>query len=182
MLMMPYQLTCVQYCIHQLTTLCSWSEPTARATCWQNWTSRRRIEQCSSDQKLLGVFWQNNIYIYKALPFGLRSSPNNFSALTADAMMWILNDRGVSAAIHYLHDSLLVGPADSPTCALSTTLGLCTELGFPVAPEKKSLHHPHLSGYRDRFDQEPDSPPPGKNLPAGYNYPAVDGSCRLPYP
>ena len=97
--MMPYQLTCVQYCIHQLTTLCNWSEPTARAACWQNWTSRRRIEQCSSDQRLLGVFWQNNIYIYKALPFGLRSSPKKISALTADAMMWVLNDRGVSAAI-----------------------------------------------------------------------------------
>ena len=97
----------------------------------------RAVPVHPSDQRLLGVSWQSTIYIDKALPFGLRSAPKIFSALT-DAMMWMLNDRGVKAAIHYLDDFLLVGPAHSPSCgeALSTTLALCAELGFPVAPEK----------------------------------------------
>ena len=41
-------------------------------------------------------------------------------------------------AIHYLDDFLLLCLQESPRCsnALTTTLALCAELGFPVAPEK----------------------------------------------
>lgn len=41
-------------------------------------------------------------------------------------------------ALHYLDDSLLLGPPGSPHCShsLAATLALCAELGFPVAPEK----------------------------------------------
>jgi hypothetical protein len=53
-------------------------------------------------------------------------------------MMWALHDRGVKAALHYLDDFLVLGPPEQPNCthALTTTLALCAELGFPVAPEK----------------------------------------------
>lgn len=97
----------------------------------------RAVPVHPSDQCLLAVQWKGATYIDRALPFGLRSAPKLFSALT-DAMMWFLYERGVGAALHYLDDFLLLGPPDSASCgqALSTTLALCEELGFPVAPEK----------------------------------------------
>ena len=97
----------------------------------------RAVPVHPSDQRLLAVQWKGVTYIDRALPFGLRSAPKLFSALT-DAMMWFLYERGVGAALHYLDDFLLLGPPDSASCgqALSTTLALCEELGFPVAPEK----------------------------------------------
>ena len=97
----------------------------------------RAVPVHPSDQRLLAVSWQGAVYINKALPFGLRSAPKIFSALT-DSMMWILQQRGVHRALHYLDDFLVLGPPDEPECgvALRTTLSLCKELGFPVAPEK----------------------------------------------
>ena len=62
-----------------------------------------------SDQRLLAVSWNGTTYLDKALPFGLRSAPKLFSALT-DAMMWFLQDRGVHTALHYLDDFLVLGP------------------------------------------------------------------------
>ena len=97
----------------------------------------RAVPVHPSDQRLLAVLWQGTTYLDRALPFGLRSAPKLFSALT-DAMMWMLYERGIETALHYLDDFLILGPAGSPLCgqALQTTLTLCNELGFPVAPEK----------------------------------------------
>lgn len=91
----------------------------------------------SSDQHLLAVQWEGVTYIDKALVFELRSAPKLFSSLM-DAMMWFLHEWGVSAALHYLDDFLLVGSPGSTVCAqsLSTTLVFCDELGFHVAWEK----------------------------------------------
>ena len=97
----------------------------------------RAVPVHPSDQRLLAVLWQGTTYLDRALPFGLRSAPKLFSALT-DAMMWMLYERGIEMALHYLDDFLILGPAGSPLCgqALQTTLTLCDELGFPVALEK----------------------------------------------
>ena len=97
----------------------------------------RAVPVHPSDQRLLAVTWEGTVYTDRALPFGLRSAPKLFSALT-DAMMWVLHDRGVVAALHYLDDFLVLGPPASMVCeeALSCTLALCAELGFPVATEK----------------------------------------------
>ena len=53
-------------------------------------------------------------------------------------MMWFLHDRGVHTALHYLDDFLVMGPPGQNSCAEAptTTLALCEELGFPVAPEE----------------------------------------------
>lgn len=53
-------------------------------------------------------------------------------------MIWFLHDRGVTAALHYLNEFPVMGPPGQDTCrqALDTTLALCTELEFPVAPKK----------------------------------------------
>ena len=86
------------------------------------------------DQRLLAVSWQGDTYLDKALPFGLRSAPNLFSAIT-DAMMWILHDRGVERALHYLDDFLVLGPATQPDCQrdLDTVLSLW-RAGVPGSP------------------------------------------------
>ena len=99
----------------------------------------RAVPVHPSDQRLLAVSWQGTTYIDRALPFGLRSAPKIFSALT-DAMMWMLRAREsrIRMALHYLDDFLILGPPGSPLCgqALANTLALCEELGFPVTPEK----------------------------------------------
>ena len=45
------------------------------------------------DRLLLGMKWQEELYIDTALPFGLRSAPKLFPAI-ADGVQWILQQRG----------------------------------------------------------------------------------------
>ena len=89
------------------------------------------------DRPLLAMQWEGVTYLDGALPFGLCSAPKIFSAL-ADGLMWILHSRGVTSALHYLDDFLLIGSPSTQACqaALCSTLSTCEELGLPVAPEK----------------------------------------------
>ena len=97
----------------------------------------RAVPVHPSDQRLLGFQWRGTYFIDRVQPFGLRSAPKFFSALT-DAMMWVMHERGVQHALHYLDDFLLLGSPTSQACqsALLTTLTTCQDLGFPVAPDK----------------------------------------------
>lgn len=102
-----------------------------------------------ADQLKLAIRWNGRVLIDTALPFGLRSAPKLFSALT-DGLMWILYSRGVEWGLHYLNDFLLLGLASTSQCQISlhTTLHTCTQLGFTVAPEKngRPLHQAHIPG------------------------------------
>ena len=60
------------------------------------------------DRPLLGMKWEEKLYLDTALPFGLRSAPKIFTAV-ADALEWAMKMRGVSAAEHYLDDFILLG-------------------------------------------------------------------------
>ena len=60
------------------------------------------------DRWLLGVTWQGKVYVDKVLPFGLRSAPMIFSAL-ADALVWIMKQRGVTFVVHYIDDFITLG-------------------------------------------------------------------------
>ena len=74
------------------------------------------------------------MYVDTALPFGLRSEPNIFTAV-ADALAWAMVCNGVRELLHYLDDFLVFGAQEANltlTCALET----CRRLGFQVAPEK----------------------------------------------
>ena len=88
------------------------------------------------DQPLLGIEWQGTVYCDLALPFGLRSAPVIFTAV-ADGLAWALRCKGVGSQLHYL-DDFFCGCHDSLECAesLSIALGVCAELGLPVAPAK----------------------------------------------
>lgn len=97
----------------------------------------RQVPVHSNDQHLLGIEWKGQIYIDKALPFGLRSAPKIFSAV-ADGLAWALHCSGVSNTVHYLDDFLFWGPPESATCgeALATATNLCARLGLPTSPSK----------------------------------------------
>ena len=55
------------------------------------------------DRHLLGMKWKGAVCLDAALPFGLRSAPTVFSAV-ANALLWIMYDRGITSGIHYLDD------------------------------------------------------------------------------
>ena len=90
-----------------------------------------------TDRHLLAMKWKEYIYIDGCIPFGLRSAPKLFNIL-ADILSWIAHKRGVSYVIHYLDDFLTMGPPSSPICQqnLNMFIGLCSELGVPLAPNK----------------------------------------------
>ena len=76
-------------------------------------------------------------YIDTRLPFGLRSAPKIFNTL-ADALEWVLSQRGIESVLHYLDDFLILGPPESVRCqqALDLAMSTCEEVGFPLALEK----------------------------------------------
>ena len=45
------------------------------------------------DRQLLGIYWDRQVYMDAALPFGLRSAPLIFTAL-ADGLQWVLQQPG----------------------------------------------------------------------------------------
>ena len=55
------------------------------------------------DRHLLGMMWSDQLFIDTVLPFGLRSAPKIFCAI-ADALEWILYQRGISFSLDYLDD------------------------------------------------------------------------------
>lgn len=88
------------------------------------------------DQRLLGVSWDNRIYIDTRLPFGLRSAPKIFNAI-ADALQWIIQSRGVPLLIHYLDDYALVASSKAVSQSHKEILeSTCRELDIPLEPCK----------------------------------------------
>ncbi len=89
------------------------------------------------DRPLLGVRWNNEVFVDAMLPFGLRSAPKIFTAV-ADALQWVIQRRGVTFIWHYIDDFIMCGPPASSVCAgsLQTTISVCAELGMPVAEHK----------------------------------------------
>ena len=64
---------------------------------------------------LLGMKWNDQVYIDRQLPFGLRSAPLLFNGY-ADALEWIIQASGVHHILHYLDDFLVLGPPRSGVC------------------------------------------------------------------
>ena len=54
-----------------------------------------------NDQHLLGIWWENSVYIDRMLPFGLHSAPKIFSAI-ADTLQWILIQQCIKHILHIL--------------------------------------------------------------------------------
>ena len=90
-----------------------------------------------AERHLLGMEWQNNIFIDTCLPFGLRSAPKLFNIL-ADLLSWSITQRGCTFIIHYLDDFLTIDPPGSSACLHNLDLikETCKNLGVLLAMEK----------------------------------------------
>ena len=97
----------------------------------------RNVPVHPSNRWLLGMVREDNLYVDIVLPFGLRSAPAIFSAVT-DALAFIVTDKGVRNLDHYLDDFIVLGSPCSDDCqkGLQVALEACDKLGFPVALEK----------------------------------------------
>ena len=97
----------------------------------------RNIPVHPQDRHLLGMLWANHLYVDTVLPFGLRSAPKIFCAVS-DAMEWILQKRGITSCLHYIDDFITFGAANSPQCSdnLQLIIATCQELGLPLQAEK----------------------------------------------
>lgn len=97
----------------------------------------RNIPVHPNDRLLLGMKWAGGTYVDTTLPFGLRSAPLIFSAV-ADAMAWIMQQKGVSWVAHYLDDFVTTGDPEGDECGRNADImhGICEQLGMPVEPEK----------------------------------------------
>ena len=89
------------------------------------------------DYHLLGISWKGKTYIDRALPFGLRSAPKLFSAVS-DLIAWVLHQHGITYQLHYLDDFLFLGPPLTAVTeqALTSATRVLHELGIPVALHK----------------------------------------------
>jgi len=56
--------------------------------------------------------WRGRLFIDAALPFGLRSASQIFTAM-ADAAEWVIKRTGVDFVLHYLDDFLVIGAPES---------------------------------------------------------------------
>lgn len=92
----------------------------------------RAVPVHPEDQPLLGLRWNEAVYMDRVLPFGLRSAPKIFTAV-ADAIQWVLTRHGITQSLHYLDDYILVtkdrGEAESQKQVLQTVFG---NLGVPL--------------------------------------------------
>ena len=97
----------------------------------------RTIPVHPDDRVLLGMVWNDQLFIDTALPFGLHSAPKIFTAV-ADAAAWAVKREIQASLIHYLDDFLIVAPSQTRGCqeALHTLLQIFEGLGIPVAVDK----------------------------------------------
>ena len=97
----------------------------------------RNIPVHPHDRPLLAMRWNGKIYVDKCLPFGLRSAPIIFSAV-ADALQWMIQQKGVNHIFHYADDFITVGRPGSEECSNNVAImrDTCTITGTPVEDEK----------------------------------------------
>ena len=97
----------------------------------------RNVPVHPDDRWLLGMLWDDQLFVDSVLPFGLRSAPKIFTAV-ASMLAYVIRKRDVCWLDHYLDDYVLVGPPRSPVCqrSLGTALEVCRDVGFPVVERK----------------------------------------------
>ena len=97
----------------------------------------RNVPIHPDDRHLLGMMWDNQLYIDTTLPFGLRSAPKIFNAV-ADGLQWIALERGVTNLDHFLDDFITTGKPHSHECQtnLQLLVDTCKILKLPLALQK----------------------------------------------
>ena len=69
----------------------------------------RLIPVHPQDRLLLAVRWEGQVFINPMLLFALRSAPKIFNAV-ADALNWLLYQRGIPHMLHYFDDFIIISP------------------------------------------------------------------------
>ena len=81
--------------------------------------------------------WDQRVYVDRALPFGLRSAPKIFSAVS-DMITWAFYRFGIQHQAHYLDDFLFLEPPS--TCGAASVIDVALRvleyIGFPVSRNK----------------------------------------------
>ena len=78
----------------------------------------------------------NHLCVDRMLPFGLCSAPKIFSAV-ADALQWMLSQRGIFNLLHYLDDFIFVAASiDQAVSQKSILVDSFQYLGVPLEPSK----------------------------------------------
>ena len=97
----------------------------------------RQVSVHPDDRWMLGMVWNGQLFVYTALPFGLRSAPMILNAV-AEALAYMIRQKGVKGLDHYRDDFSIVGDPKSPQCGHYLTIALetCEESGFSVKAEK----------------------------------------------
>ena len=100
---------------------------------------------------LLGMMWNEKLYIGTVLPFGLRSTPKIFNSV-ADALQWIAKQYGISYLEHFLDDFITAGgpTAMNPSIISHCWQNICSLLGQPLKVEKWEGPATCLIFFRDR--------------------------------
>ena len=78
----------------------------------------RNIPVHPDDRHLLGMRWNDELFIDTVLPFGLGSAPKIFNSI-ADALQWIAKNQGVTYLEHFLDNYVTTG-APNQTNARAT--------------------------------------------------------------
>ena len=88
------------------------------------------------DRWLMGMIWEDSLFIDMPLPFGLQSTLKIFTAL-ANAAEWTVR-QGVEFVIHYLDDVLVITAADEHqgSHTMRLLLGTFEHLGLPIVWDK----------------------------------------------
>ena len=74
--------------------------------------------------------WNDHVYVDPMLPFGLRSAPKIFNAVT---------DAGIEHILHYLDDFIIITPpgsAEGQKCLVILDR-VCSALGVPIVERKR---------------------------------------------
>ena len=90
------------------------------------------------DWELLGLQWEDKIFIDLCLAFGLHPAGNRFNRL-AEALCWILSNKYlIEFIMHYLDDFFLTNRAGSEKCRaeMGIVIKVFEQLGIPLALEK----------------------------------------------
>ncbi len=63
--------------------------------------------------------------------------------MVADALQWIMRQRGVAHLFHYIDDYITIGAPQSAECENSNTImhGVSEEMGLPSEPDKDEGHY-----------------------------------------
>ena len=97
----------------------------------------RNIPVHPQDRPLLGMLWEGQVFLDATLPFGLRSAPLIFTVV-ADALQWMMEQRGGSNMAHYIDDFITMGAPGSLECSRNHAImhETCEDTGFPYEPDK----------------------------------------------